>query len=534
MATSNVTEHLRRQALRRADREALVDGDRRWTYAELDADVDRHAAALRDGGIAAGELVGVLGRNTGTYVVELLALARLGAISVPLNWRLHPNEQAYVIDQAGITGLLYDDDFADDAARLVAATGVRTVVANGDRVVAGAGRLAALLDGQPSGVRVADAEKGPDDVHRLLYTSGTTARPKGVVHTYGNLTANHLAQVLELELTAADRILVSAPLFHVSGLEAPGLAIFVAGATMVLTPTFKAADIARIAAEERITGMVLAAQILFGLLDLDPPPDLGTLRYLLFAGVAPSVRQEVKRRLPHVRLVDTFGMTELCNGICYLDAAHEQSKLGALGAPFPGVHVRIVDEHFRPVPPGEAGEIVVRGEKVSPGYWRDDEANRRTRRDGWFLTGDVGRIDADGYLWFVDRRTDLIKSGGENIASAEIERVIARHPDVAEVAVVGVPDPTWDEVPKAYVILRDGATVTAEGLREHCRAELARYKVPKYVQIVSSLPRNDSGKVLKRSLRDAPPAAPGPADASTGSPAGSPGAADAPAPAVAG
>ncbi|MFY1699847.1 class I adenylate-forming enzyme family protein [Solwaraspora sp. WMMA2101] len=503
MATSNFAETLRRQALRRADREALVDSDARWTYAELDADVDRHAAALRDAGIADGDLVGVLGRNSATYVIELLALSRLGAVSVPLNWRLHPHEQAYVLDQAGVTGLIYDDDFADVAATLAATTGLRTVVANGARVVVDARRLADLLAAAPPGVRVPDAEKTAADVHRLLYTSGTTARPKGVIHTCGNLTANHLAQVLELELTAADRILVSAPLFHVSGLEAPGLATFVAGATMVLTPTFKAADIARTVARERITGMVLAAQILFGLLDRDDQSDLASLRYLLFAGVAPSVRREVKRRLPHVRLVDTFGMTELCNGVCYLDAAHEQSKVGALGAPFPGVHIRIVDEHFQPVPPGVEGEIIVRGEKISPGYWNDDEANRRTRRDGWFLTGDVGRIDADGYLWFVDRRADLIKSGGENIASAEVERVIAGHPDVSEVAVVGVPDPTWDEVPKAYVILRAEATTTAEGIREHCRAELARYKVPKYVQIVTSLPRNDSGKVLKKQLREA-------------------------------
>ncbi|MFG2043492.1 class I adenylate-forming enzyme family protein [Dactylosporangium sp. NPDC048998] len=502
MATSNFAETLRLQALRRAGREALVDGDARWTYAELDADVDRHAAALLSAGITDGDLVGVLGRNTATYVIELLALSRIGAISVPLNWRLHANEQAYVIDQAGITWLLYDDDFAGDAAHLAAGTGVRGV-ANGERVVAGADRLAVLLDGQPPGVRVADAEKGPGDIHRLLYTSGTTAHPKGVVHTCGNLTANHLAQVLELELTQHDRILVSAPLFHVSGLEAPGLATFVAGATMVLTPTFKAEDIARVAARERITGMVLAAQILFGLLDLDSPPDLGSLRYLLFAGVAPSVRRKVKGRLPHVRLIDTFGMTELCNGVCYMDAAHEESKMGALGAPFPGVHIRIVDEHFRPVAPGVEGEIIVRGAKISPGYWNDDEANRRTRRDGWFLTGDVGRIDEDGYLWFVDRRADLIKSGGENVASAEIERVIAQHPDVSEVAVIGVADPTWDEVPKAFVILRDGAATTAEDIREHCRAALAKYKVPKYVQVVASLPRNDSGKVLKKGLREA-------------------------------
>ncbi|WP_238010517.1 AMP-binding protein [Dactylosporangium sp. AC04546] len=500
MATSNFAETLRLQALRRAGREALVDGRDRWTYAELDADVDRHAAALLAAGITADDLVGVLGRNTATYVLELLALARIGAISVPLNWRLHATEQAYVFDQAGITALLYDDDFADDAEHLAAKTGVRTLVANGSRLVGTARRLGDLLAAQPAGVRVPDAEKAPGDVHRLLYTSGTTAHPKGVIHTCGNLTANHLAQVLELELTQHDRILISAPLFHVSGLEAPGLAIFTAGATMLLTPTFKAEDIARIAAEERVTGMVLAAQILFGMLDL-PTLDLSALRYLLFAGVAPSVRRTVKQRLPHVRLIDTFGMTELCNGVCYMDAAHEESKMGALGAPFPGVHIRIVDDHFQPVAPGVEGEIIVRGPKISPGYWNDDEANRRTRRDGWFLTGDVGRLDEDGYLWFVDRRVDLIKSGGENVAGAEIERVIAQHPDVAEVAVIGVPDPQWDEVPKAFVILRPGAATTGEDIRAHCLARLAKFKVPKYVQFVESLPRNDSGKVLKRGLR---------------------------------
>ncbi|WP_083733436.1 class I adenylate-forming enzyme family protein [Actinomadura sp. CNU-125] len=502
MATSNTSETLRVQALRRADREALVDGDRRWTYAELDADVDRHAAALRAAGATPADLVGVLGRNTARYVLELLAISRLGAVGVPLNWRLHATEQAYVVDRAGITCLLYDDDFRAEADHLRANTGLRVVVANGRDAVPGAASLDALLDAQPRGVRVPDAEKGPDDVHRILYTSGTTARPKGVIHTYGNVHANQWAQLLELELTQHDRILVTAPLFHVSGLEAPGLATFTAGATMILTPTFKADDIARIAAAERVTGMVLAAQILFALMDLDPRPDLGALRYLLFAGVAPGVRRDVKRRFPHVRTIDTFGMTELCNGVCYMDAAHEESKVGALGAPFPGVHVRIVDEDFAEVPADVEGEIVIRGDKVSPGYWKDPEATAATRRDGWFRTGDVGRIDADGYLWFVDRRTDLIKSGGENIAGAEVERVIAGHPDVAEVAVIGVPDERWDEVPKAFVILRAPGAATPEDIRRHCRDNLAKYKVPKHVAIVDSLPRNDSGKVLKKRLRE--------------------------------
>lgn len=498
MGASNFAETLRRQAVLRGDHEALVDGEVRWTYAELDRDVDRYAAALRETGVSADVVVGVLGRNSGTYVIVLLALARLGAVSAPLNWRLHDKELEYVVSRAGITHLLHDDEFTDVVSTLASSTDLADVMSLGEARASGGRLLRELLAETPHDVRVRDVDRSPDDVHRILFTSGTTAHPKGVVHTCGNIAANHYGQVIELELTPADRILLSAPLFHVSGLEAPGIATFVAGGTLVIAPTYQPADIARVAHDERITGMVLAAQILFGMLDLDPVPDLSDLRYLLFAGVAPDVRGRVKALLPWVRLVDTFGMTELCNGVVYMDAAHEQSKLGALGAPFPGVQIRIVDADFREMPPGGEGEIVVRGAKVSPCYWRDEAATRASRRDGWFLTGDVGRIDEDGYLWFVDRRSNLIKSGGENIASAEVERVIAEHPQVAEVAVVGVPDPKWDEVPQAYVVLRGPASV--EELRDHCLQNLAKYKVPAHIVITSSLPRNDSGKVLKRLL----------------------------------
>ncbi|CAM3265756.1 AMP-binding protein [Nocardioides dubius] len=501
MAVANLTEVLRRQANRRGDAEALVDGAQRWTYAELDADVDRYAAALLAGGVRADDLVGLLGRNHARYLIELLAIARIGAVSVPLNWRLHADEQSWILDQAGIGVLLFDDDFADDAATLRERAGLRVSLAHGERTVGGDPRIDDLLAQVPAGVRVPDAEKGPDDLHRLLYTSGTTSRPKGVMHTYGNIAANHLGQLLELELTPADRILISAPLFHVSGLEAPGLATFLAGGTIVLCETFKPDEIAEVVHREQVTGLVLAAQILFGIMDLGRMDDLASIRYLLFAGVAPTVRRRVKELLPQVRLVDTYGMTELTNGCCYMDAAHEQEKVGALGVPLPLMQLRIVDADFQEVEAGTQGEIIVRGAKVSPGYWRDEATTAASRRDGWFLTGDVGYLDVDGYLWFVDRRTDLIKSGGENVATAEVERVLAALDGVAEVAVIGVPDPRWDEVPKAFVLLAEGADLDEDAIRSHCLAHLAKFKVPRDIALVDALPRNDSGKVLKRVLR---------------------------------
>lgn len=503
MPTANLSRLLRFHVVRRGSKEALVDLDRRWSYRELDADVDRHAQALLALGVEPGQMVAVLARNSATYVIELLAIARIGAVSLPLNWRLHERELSYIVEHAGITALLVDEEFHAKAQMLSTIAGLRLVVSHADQAPAGWPVLGEVLERAPSDP-VPDAEVALDDLLRILYTSGTTSHPKGVMHTHGNVIWNYLGQILELELMAADRPMVSAPLFHVSGLEVPGLATLYAGGTMVITRSYAARDIVELAARERVTGVVLAAQIVHDILampDLDGF-DLSPLRFAVFGGVPPVVRQRVQDALPHVRLVDTFGMTELTNGACYMDAAHSRSKLGAQGTPFPHLDIRIVGPDDEPLPAGEVGEIAVRGPKVTPGYWRDPEATEKAWRNGWFHSGDMASLDEDGYLWFADRKTDMIRSGGENVASAEIERALAAHPDVAEVAVVGIPDPRWEEVPKAFVIVKPGSRVTAEALLAHCNNNLARFKVPKAIELVEHLPRNDSGKVLKRLLRD--------------------------------
>ena len=506
--TASLSLALRRHAIRRPDAEALVDSGQRWTYAELDRAVDQHARALAAAGVGNGELVGILARNHATYVLELLAILRLGASYVPVNWRLHARELGYIVGHSGLRTLLADADFHDKAEQVRGHGELRTLISHAASPPAGwlsLPELVASASGQP----VADAGQTFDDVHRVLYTSGTTAHPKGVIHTHGNVQMNHVGQMLELELTPSDRAMVSAPLFHVSGLEVPGLAMIYIGGTMVLTRSYQGADIIALAAAERVTTLVLAAQIVHDVLRMENRSDydLSALRLIVFGGVPSAVRLAVHQALPDVRLVDTFGMTEICNGACYMDAGHQLTKLGSQGMPFPHLDLRIVDQQGRPVPPGTIGEITVRGPKVSPGYWRDPEATARAWRDGWLWTGDLAAMDAEGYLWFADRRTDMIRSGGENIASAEIERVISEHPDVAEVAVIGVADPRWDEVPKAFVVPRHKA-LTREEIAAHCRGQLARFKVPRYVEIVDDLPRNDSGKVLKRLLREAEQPAP--------------------------
>ncbi len=503
MPTANLSRLLRWNRVRRAEKEALVDGDDRWTYAELDTAVDRHAHALLAAGVRPGEIVAVLGRNSATYVIEMFAIARIAGVHLPLNWRLHERELAYILGHAGATTLLVDEEFREKAESLVGTGDLVRVISHSAAAVGGAPTLPDLLE-QASSAPVPDAEVGMDDLQRILYTSGTTSRPKGVMISNGNVIANQFGQILELELTKADRCMLSAPLFHVAGLEAPGHSTLYAGGTMVITRSYAGRDVVELAERERITGVVLAAQILYDILAMPDLSsfDLSALRFIIFGGVPPAQRRLVQAAFPQARLVDTFGMTELCNGGTYMDEAHADEKLGAQGTPFPHVDIRIVDGDGRPTAAGVIGEIAVRGPKVSSGYWRDPEATAASWRDGWFHSGDMGSLDEDGCLWFADRKNDMIRSGGENIASAEVERVIVTHPAVAEAAVVGVPDPKWDEVPMAFVLLRPGAEATPDELVSFCAEHLARFKVPKVFEIVDHLPRNDSGKVLKRALRD--------------------------------
>lgn len=497
----DVAALLRRNAWRRADAEALVDGDRRWSYAELDREVDAHGHALRDVGVVPGDVVAILGRNSAGYVATLLAIARIGAISLPLNWRLHPRELAELCARAGVAALVADADFAAASAEIAAVPGVRAVVvdgpAAGDAIPLGA--LLADAAGRPP---LPDADVAGDDAQRILFTSGTTSQPKGVIHTHANAAYNLLAQILELELTPDDRPMITAPLFHVSGLEAPGYHTFAVGGTMILTRSFGGREIIALAARERATGVVLAAQILHDILAIDDLDayDLSALRYAIFAGVPPTVRAAFRARFPGVRTIDLFAMTELTSVATVMDAAHEVVKVGSQGRPSPFVQVRVTDPDGRPLSAGEVGEIEIRGPKVSPGYWNDPEATAAAWRDGWFRTGDMASIDEDGYLWFADRKSQMIRSGGENISSAQVEQVIAEHPDVAETAVIGVPHPRWEEVPKAYVVPRPRRTLTAEQVVAHCARSLGRFKLPKAVAIVDGLPRNDSGKVLKQRL----------------------------------
>jgi acyl-CoA synthetase (AMP-forming)/AMP-acid ligase II len=356
------------------------------------------------------------------------------------------------------------------------------------------------------GSRIATAVVGTDDIQRLMYTSGTTARPKGVPLTYGNVLWKVFGHVVEFGLVTTDRVLMAGPLYHVGALDLPGTGVLYVGGSAVILKKFDATQVMKSIEKERITTVWLAPAMVNAILNLNQLEqyDASSVRLIINGGEKMPVHliERILRIFPNAWMSDAYGLTETVSGDTFLDREHVLAKIGSVGKPVIHLDVRIADDLGHDVSADQLGEILLRGPKVFKGYWNDPAATAATLVDGWFRTGDIGRIDAEGFLFIEDRKKDMIISGGENIASPEIERVLYQHEAVMEAAVVGVPDPRWGEVPKAFVVLKPGKLATAEELIELCRSQLAKFKVPKSIDFINALPRNPSGKVLKRELRN--------------------------------
>jgi acyl-CoA synthetase (AMP-forming)/AMP-acid ligase II len=324
--------------------------------------------------------------------------------------------------------------------------------------------------------------------------------------TYANLAWKNSAHIVEFSLTGADIGLACGPLYHVGALDLTTTSMIAVGATTHLQRTFDAEKVVDEIERSRVTTLWMAPSMVRAVLDVPgvEERDLSSVRLLIGGGEKMPIPfiERLQRAFPAAWFADAYGLTETVSGDTFLDAASTMTKLGSVGRPCQYLELDIWDEGGAPMPPGQRGEVVLRGPKVFKGYWRDPEATTTAFRGGWFHTGDIGVRDEDGYLFIVDRLKDMIVSGGENIASSEIERVLYEHESVVEAAVVGRPDDRWGEVPVAFVVLHASTTTTPEQLIDHCRQQLARFKVPKAVVVVDALPRNPSGKVLKRDLRD--------------------------------
>jgi acyl-CoA synthetase (AMP-forming)/AMP-acid ligase II len=339
-----------------------------------------------------------------------------------------------------------------------------------------------------------------------MYTSGTTDHPKGVTHTYDNYYWKCLDHIVSLGLTSAERLLVVGPLYHVGAFDLPGLAVLLVGGTICVVRDFEPDAVLAAIARERLTGGWAAPVMLNGLLaaGTDARHDLSSLRWLVGGGErTPEERiRQFSTLFTRGRYVDAYGLTETCSGDTLMEAGFEISRIGSTGRPVPHVEIEIRDDAGAALPAGAQGEICLRGPKVTRGYWRDAEKTAASFFGDWFRSGDVGYLDGEGFLYLTDRKKDMIISGGENIASSEVERVIYQLAQVSEAAVVGVPDARWGERVVAAVVVKAGERLGAEELERHCRAHLGGFKIPRQLVLRDALPRNPSGKVLKRVLRD--------------------------------
>ncbi|WP_405138883.1 acyl-CoA synthetase [Nocardia sp. NBC_01388] len=500
---------LRRSAARVPGKTALVWRGRRESFGGLDEAVNRVAHSLADRGVVQGDRVAVFSHNCREFVLLYFALARLGAVSVPINFMLTAEEVAYILGHSGAVGLIAEDALAGEAEAAVKQLGD-----NGIRLFGWIG-----LSGQPVAAGWEDVAAweehaeasepavliGDDDPVQLMYTSGTESRPKGAIMSHRGLIAQYVSAIVDGRMTAEDIEVHALPLYHCAQLHCFLTPDIYLGATSILLQGPDAATILRTVETERATKLFCPPTVWLSLLrhpDFDNY-DLSSLRKGYYgASIMPvEVLHELAERLPVVGLVNFYGQTELAPLATVLAPEDQLTKPGSAGRAALNVETRVVDDDGVPVAPGVIGEIVHRSPHAMLGYWNDPEKTAEAFRDGWFHSGDLGVLDADGYLSVVDRKKDMIKTGGENVASREVEEVLYQHPDVSEAAVVGIPRPHWIEAVTAVVVTRAGTAPSPAAIIAHCKQHLAPFKVPKFVTFTEALPKNPSGKILKRELR---------------------------------
>jgi fatty-acyl-CoA synthase len=503
-----VGDLLHRTARRYPDKPALVAGEVRMSFAELDAAVNRVAHALADRGLVKGDRLALLSHNSWQFGVLAFATAKLGVVLVPVNFMLGPDEIAYILGHSGARGIVAEDALAPTAAKALAAAGLEDgvrgwIALSGTAPAEGWEDVDAWCrdgDDSPPQVLVAD-----DDPLRLMYTSGTESRPKGVMLSSRSLISQYVSCVVDGGMSADDVEVHALPMYHCAQLDCFFSVDVYLGATSIILPGPDPAALLATIAREQVTKLFCPPTVWISLLrhpDFDTT-DLSSLRTGYY-GASPmpvEVLRELQRRLPDVQLWNFYGQTEM-SPLATILRPHEQlERAGSAGRAALNVETTLVDDDGAPVPPGQIGEIVHRSPHAALGYYEDESKTAEAFRDGWFHSGDLGVMTEDGYLSVVDRKKDMIKTGGENVASREVEEAIYELDGVAEVAVFGINHAHWIEAVTAAVVPKAGVTLTVEQVTAHCRGKLAGYKRPKYVVLTDALPKNPSGKILKRELR---------------------------------
>ncbi|MCY3928198.1 MAG: long-chain fatty acid--CoA ligase [Acidobacteria bacterium] len=492
------------------DMEGFVDveSDRRFTFTEWNLRSNRTANALTDLGVGKGDRVALLLMNSVEYMETFFAIAKIGAVCVPLNWRLTPEELSFIIRDAGAGTLIFGDEFQAQVLDLIArgggenGTNVTRWVHVGpdeqrpDGCLSYLDATTAASDGEPA-IAAADS-----DLLYIMYTSGTTGLPKGAVHTHASALWASLTIMATTDFRYGDRFLVSLPLFHVGALT-PATCNVHAGCTSVVMRSFDPVSVWQLVSDEKIDIMLKVPAMLNFMLQVYDPERCKheRLRWCM-SGAAPVPVSliEAYEKLG-IEVHQVYGLTETCGPACMISPEDAIRKAGSTGKAFFHTSVRLVDNDGNDCAPGEAGEVLVAGRHLMKEYWNRPEATAETIVDGWLYTGDGAVMDEDGFVYIQDRLKDMIISGGENVYPAELEEVIGRHPKVLEVGVIGRESEKWGESPVAIVV-RSDESLEGEEVLEFCQDKLARFKQPVAVHFIDQLPRNPSGKILKRLLRE--------------------------------
>lgn len=478
-------------------REAIVDGTTRLTYQQLWDRVRRAAGLLRSLGIGREDRVATLTMNCHESLELFYATAEVGAILVPLNWRLAAPELDYQIRDSGARAIFVGPEHSGLADELAADPPLRARI-DLAREYATKRDESAPFDGGEHRARFADP-------HLILYTSGTTGHPKGAVLTHANTFWNVVNMALPVALSERDTTVTVLPMFHSGGVGLYTVPTLTLGGRVVIVRKFEARELLGILERERAALCFGVPAIWLEMLKCDEftQARLPQLRYVVSGG-APMPTAVMDRLVERgFTYLQGYGLTETSPGGTLMPVEDARRKAGSVGKAAPFVELRVVGDDERPLPPGAIGEVHFRGPNVFAGYWNKPDATAEAfTADGWLRTGDLGYLDEEGFLTLVDRKKDMVITGGENVYSAEVEDVLFAHPAVAEAAIIGVPDERWGEAVCAVVVLRPSQRATADELIAHCRARLAKFKAPKYVVFVDALPRNAAGKVLKRTLRE--------------------------------
>jgi long-chain acyl-CoA synthetase len=485
----NVAQLLERSALYHADRPALIFGERRWTYAELDRDVSTLAAGFAALGLARGERVALHLPNRPEFVLAYYAAQKAGLVPLSLNITYKAEELEYIITNAA-------------AAAVITADGIVANLPPRERTPSVRHRLHAKeLDAVRGRAPLRAVACDREDVAAILYTSATTGRPKGVMLTHANVVSNAYATVHHLRMTEGDRGLCALPMFHCFGQNAIMNALVTAGGAVVLHERFVPDAFVAAVAVQRITILYAVPTMYILFLSMPTKPDFSSVRLCFSAAATLPNDVEARWHEAHGHWIQQgYGLTETSPFASY---NHDVAfRRGSVGTPIENVEMAIVDADHHEVADGQLGEIVIKGPNVMKGYFGNPAATADAIRDGWFHSGDIGYRDADGYFFLVDRVKDMINVSGFKVFPREVEEVLFRHPGVKEAAVVGIPDPVRGEAVKAFVVLNEGASVSAEALQALCRSTIASVKVPERIEFIPALPKNPTGKILKKELRN--------------------------------